>query len=461
MNKEILKDLPSVEELLNNNSIRCFLADTPRVLVVEAIRDVLDQKRKNILSGQANVDVGYAVILEEITNQIIARKCINMRRVINATGVVLHTGLGRGLIADKAKEALIRLCTRYCNLEFDLETNSRGHRNRHIENLIAQITRAESGFAVNNNAAAVMLALNTFAKNKETIVSRGHLVEIGGSFRLPEVINKSGTKLVEIGTTNKTYLCDYESAITENTACILFVHTSNFKIDGFTEEVDLPELVKLSKKYNLKLIHDLGSGAIIDLSKYGFDYEPTVKESIDWGVDLVLFSGDKLFGGAQAGIIAGKKDYVRLMEENQLSRALRIDKLRLAVLEATLRIYLDEETAVKEIPHFRMMFKKIEDLEKEAEYLAGVLNSVIGDNVVTKQIDGVSQVGGGSLPGVRIATKLVEVRHKNLSADELSKKLRLNQPAILTIIRNDAVLFDLRTLIDGDIESIREAFTAL
>ncbi|MCK9268550.1 MAG: L-seryl-tRNA(Sec) selenium transferase, partial [Alkaliphilus sp.] len=351
MNKgKILSRLPSVDELLNNERIINLLEEVPRNVVVNEVRNNLEKYRRQILSMDEESLDKFKIDIEGIIFNIIDSSYefmeMNLKEVINGMGTILHTNLGRALLSETIKDRVWSVAGGYSTLEIDILTGKRGIRYSHVVEIIKFITKAEDALVVNNNAAAVMLALGTMAKDKEVIVSRGELVEIGGSFRVPEVMKQSGTKLVDVGTTNKTHLWDYESAITENTAALLKVHTSNYRILGFTDSVSLKDLVELGRKNNIPVIEDIGSGVLVDLRKYGLGYEPTVQESIAAGIDVVTFSGDKLLGGPQAGIIIGKKCYIDKMKKNQLTRAFRIDKLTLVALEATLKLYLDEEKAI-------------------------------------------------------------------------------------------------------------------
>lgn len=457
--KNYLAQIPSVEEMLQQVKLKNLLADVPRMLVVDTIRSYFTELRK--LPGEKIKEETFAVekLTEEIINRVEKKMQPSLRKAVNATGIILHTGLGRACLSEKAKEAIQAVSDNFCNLEIETLGGKRSSRDMHLAELLPLLTGAEAGFAVNNNAGAVLLALNTFAEGKEVIVSRGQLVEIGGSFRLPEIMKKSNAKLVEVGTTNKTYLEDYANAITENTAILLHVHTSNFRILGFTEEVPLEELVKLGKEKNLIVMNDLGSGSLIDLTKYGFSNEPTVQGSIKAGADIVTFSGDKLLGGPQAGVIVGKKDLLAKMKKNPLTRALRIDKLCLAGLEATLKLYLEEKKAIESIPVYQILFKSLSEIEKMAKNLANELGKTKIGKISVK--DGYSQVGGGSLPTENIATKLVSVKPDKLKVDELAQKLRLNNPSIFARVSEDELLLDMRTLKEEDFNIIVNAFQKL
>lgn len=381
----------------------------------------------------------------------------SLKRVINATGVIIHTNLGRAPLSKRAIEEIIKIAKYYSNLEFDLKEGKRGSRYVHVESILKEITGAESVLIVNNNAAAVLISLNTLAFQKEVIVSRGELVEIGGSFRIPEVMKWAGCILKEVGTTNKTHLFDYENAINENTALILKVHRSNFEIIGFTEEVKIEQLVELGKRKNLPVMEDLGSGCFVDFSKYHLKKEPTVQEVLRAGVDIVTFSGDKLLGGPQAGIILGKKEYIEKIKKNPLNRALRIDKLTLAGLEATLRIYRDEKLAIEYIPVLKMILTSKEKLRKKANYLRKKLEELKLDKFKFEIIETVNKTGGGALPTLDLPSYAIAI-YSSLSPQSIQKFLRENDPPIITRIEEDKILIDVRCLFDEDYSEIIKAF---
>ncbi|MBC2579270.1 L-seryl-tRNA(Sec) selenium transferase [Clostridium sp. DJ247] len=457
--KELLRKLPKIDELLSEQIVKDEMKITARNIIIDSLRTAVEKYRESILNDEIHefekkhILSDYIYILEE-------KKESNLKRVINATGVVIHTNLGRSLLAEKALENVKNVAESYSNLEYNLKKGERGSRYSHVEQIIKTVTGAEAAMVVNNNAAAVMLVLNTLCKNKEAIVSRGQLVEIGGSFRVPDVMAFSGAKLVEVGTTNRTHLYDYENSINENTGVLLKIHTSNFKIIGFTEEVLSEDLVKLGKKYDIPLIEDIGSGTFVDFSKYGFAYEPTVQESIKKGTDVVTFSGDKMLGGPQAGIIVGKKKYIDEMKKNQLTRALRIDKMTLAALEGTLKYYLSEEEAVKNIPTLYMILSHKEEHKKRAQRLKRTLqNKVKGFNFEIQE--DYSMVGGGSMPVEKIPTYVIKVQCEKLSPQDLEKKLRKNTIPIIIRIADNAINIDLRTILDKDFDIIVDAFIKL
>lgn len=454
-NKDLLRKLPKVDELLKEDLVKKSLNAVMRPIVIEALRETIEEFRKNILKNLIS-EFSNDDILEHFNKLVVVKSLPNLKKVINATGVVLHTNLGRALLSEEAVKNIVSCANSYSNLEYNLKTGERGSRYSHIEDLIKKITGAEAALVVNNNAAAVMLVLNTLCCDKEAIVSRGQLVEIGGSFRIPEVMKFSNAKLVEVGTTNRTHLYDYENNINENTGVLLKVHTSNFKIMGFTEEVSLEELVKLGKENKVPVVEDIGSGVLIDFSKYGFYYEPTVQESVKKGVDVVTFSGDKMLGGPQAGIIVGKKVYIDKIKKNQLTRALRIDKLTLAALEGTLKYYLDEEIAVKDIPTLNMILSPKEEHKKRAQRLkTKIQKSVSGLDII---IDSdYSMVGGGSMPTEKIPTYILKIKSKSISAKQLETQLRNNIIPIIVRIFEDNILMDLRTIFDRDFDIITAA----
>ncbi|MBO8143895.1 MAG: L-seryl-tRNA(Sec) selenium transferase [Thermodesulfobacterium sp.] len=393
-------------------------------------------------------------LMEKVFNEY---ETPSLKRVINATGVVIHTNLGRSPLSEKAIEEIVKVAKYYSNLEFDLKEGKRGSRYVHVEEILKEITQAEGALVVNNNAAAVLISLNTLAYGKEVIVSRGELVEIGGSFRIPEVMKWAGCILKEVGTTNKTHLFDYENAITENTAMLLKVHRSNFEIVGFTKEVSLEELVNLGKRFGIPVMKDLGSGCFVDFSEYGMKKELTVQEVLKAGVDIVTFSGDKLLGGPQAGIILGKKELIEKIKKNPLNRALRIDKLTLAGLEATLRLYRDKALAIEHIPVLKMIFTPKQKLHKKAKYLLRKLKELKLKNFNFKVVETINKTGGGALPTLDLISYAVAVESK-FSPQAVQKTLRENDPPIITRIDEDKLLIDVRCLFDKDYEEIIKAF---
>ncbi len=453
-----LRQLPSVDRLLGEKQIQELEKVFPHDLIVDIIRENLSCYRLAILKGQDAP--ATEEIIANISNQVEGLARPTLRPLINATGVVLHTNLGRAPLSEEAIAAMETVSRGYNNLEFDLESGERGSRHTHIEPLLCRLTGAEAGLVVNNNASAVLLGLSALAKRKEVIVSRGQAVEIGGGFRIPEVMRQSGVKLVEVGTTNCTYIRDYEQAITPRTVALLRVHSSNFRVVGFTQMVTLAEMAELGKRYNIPVFDDLGSGCPLDTAQFGLDPEPTIQQSITSGVDLVFFSGDKLLGGPQAGIIIGKKIYIDKLKKHPLVRAMRVDKTRLAGLAATLVHYLKGEALVK-VPVWKMISMPIAEIERRARLWSQSL-----DGMATV-IDGESVVGGGSLPGATQPTKLLAIgdtRKPNL-APRLAKNLRYQDPPVIGRISENLLLLDPRTVVPEDdgtvVQSLKKSLKSL
>ncbi|WP_326909420.1 L-seryl-tRNA(Sec) selenium transferase [Sedimentibacter sp. MB31-C6] len=454
------RSIPKVDILMENEEIRKLSEMYTRDFVLQSVRKATEDLREYIRISESEDEIRKKIdnILEYIKNDLDEYISFNMKKVINGTGTILHTNLGRAVISEDIAEKINKIVTGYSNLEYDLQEGVRGSRYSHFEKIITKITGAEAAMAVNNNAAAVLLILNTFAKDKEVIVSRGELVEIGGSFRVPDVMEHSGVKLFEVGTTNKTHLYDYERAINVDTAALLKVHTSNYQIVGFTESVSLEELIKLGRKYNLPVIEDIGSGVLIDLSKYGLSYEPTVQNSINAGVDIVCFSGDKLLGGPQAGIIVGKKQLIDKLKRNQLTRALRIDKFTAIALECVFREYIDERKAVKNIPVLKMILKSFEEIHQQVKDLYNILNPILGSYCELNIQKCESQIGGGSLPLERLISECLTIKPKSMTTAALEEKLRLQEVPIVGRIVNDYFMLDLRTVTLEDMEIICDTF---
>ena len=456
LRQQALRKIPSVDEILSRPEILNLLEIHPRQVVVEAIRKGLGRRRKEILHGEEFSHLGdalfsfeslYPLVQEEINQQIQPR----LRRVINATGVVIHTNLGRAPLHPTALKHLIEVSKTYSNLEYDLDRGERGSRYIHVEEILCRLSGAESALVVNNNAGAVLLVLNTIAEGKEVILSRGELVEIGGAFRIPDVMKRSGALLKEVGTTNRTHFNDYQKAIGPETALLLKVHTSNFRVMGFTSEVSLQDLVQLGKEYQLPVVDDLGSGCLIDLTRYGLEKEPTVQEMIKTGVDAVTISGDKLLGGPQAGIILGKKKILDLFKINPLTRALRIDKLTLAALESTLLLYFDEKKAMEEIPTLRMLSLDTKRLKKRGKRLLKRLSGVTNKKIAFTLKEDVSQVGGGALPLQELPTLVVAIKPLEVSVNSLEENLRKGEPPIVCRISKEELILDMRTVFDEEI----------
>lgn len=459
MNKELLRKLPKIDELLKEKNISKLIEENSRTIVLECLRESIESYRKAILNNEiTSFDANEVITLAE--KFLKHKNKMHLRRVINATGTVIHTNLGRSILSDKAIKNVIEVATNYNNLEYEISQGQRGSRYVHVEELIKKITGAEAAMVVNNNAAAIMLVLDTLAKEKEVIVSRGELVEIGGSFRIPEVMKFSGAKLVEVGTTNRTHLYDYENNITEDTGVFLKVHTSNFRVMGFTESVSLEEMVDLGEKYHIPVVEDIGSGVLVDFSKYGFTYEPTVQESINRGVDIVTFSGDKMLGGPQAGIIVGKEKYIQRMKKNQLTRALRVDKMTLAALEGTLKYYLDEKDAIDNIPSLNMILMCPQKVKEKCMTLKRKLQRNTKEFTFTMD-KGESMVGGGAMPTEKIPTYVIKVTSPKFSPEAMEEKLRLGEISLVARIYNKELVLDCRTLFRKDFDDIVECFKKL
>ena len=448
MNKNLLyRSIPKVDILLEKEEIQNAIEEYGREIVMEAIREEMEELRAYI--GTCEDEKTALDKIESLTEQILRYvkkvNTPNMRMVINGTGTILHTNLGRAPISQEHMAKLSNIVTGYSNLEYNLEAGKRGERYSHFEELLCRLTGAEAAMAVNNNAAAVMLILSSMAKGGEVVVSRGELVEIGGKFRIPDVMEQSGATLVEVGTTNKTHYSDYEDAITEETKALLKVHTSNYRIVGFTDTVTIADLAPLAKERELPLIEDLGSGVLVDLSKYGLTYEPTVQDSIKNGADVVCFSGDKLLGGPQAGIIIGKKKYIDMMKKNQLTRALRIDKFTATALELVLQEYLSEEKAIQNIPVLRMIHETKEEVTARARSLKNMLNRAgLDADFGLEECE--SQIGGGSLPLERIPSMAVTVKPHNISVPKLEEEMRHLEVPIIPRTANDTIYLDVRTI---------------
>ncbi|WBB30189.1 L-seryl-tRNA(Sec) selenium transferase [Parvimonas micra] len=457
----LYKMIPKVDQILDNKVIKDLLDKNSKNLVMESIHEELDNIRNNISNGYDKNIISNKIenLIDNIKDNLMNKKTFSLRNVVNASGVVIHTNLGRSVLNSEIFENIKKVSIGYSNLEYNLEKGERGSRYSHLSEIIKKITGAEDCMVVNNNAAAVMLILSTIAKGKNVITSRSELVEIGGSFRIPDVCRESGAELKEIGTTNKTHLRDYENAIDENTAALFKVHQSNFKILGFTEAVSSFELKSLKEKYNIPIIEDLGSGVLIDLSKYGLSHEPTVQECIKNGVDIVSFSGDKLLGGVQAGIIVGKKEYIEKMKKNQLTRALRVDKFTLSALEAVFSYYIDEELAISKIPTLNMLTIKIEKLYDKAQKLIEYLGENNEFSYAIIDID--SEVGAGSLPTQKLPSKAIKVISKSFTENELEEKLRSNRIPIITRIYKGNLIFDVRTIFENEFCIIKDALNSL
>jgi L-seryl-tRNA(Ser) seleniumtransferase len=448
---DLLRELPSVDRLLNHARSAPLLSQFNRAYVAELCREILDGLRRAIRQGQDvdARDVDEDAILSRLERKLGGARQSHLRRVVNATGTVLHTNLGRALLPQAALDALCQAAAHPVNLEYDLEQGERGKREHVIDALLQELTGAEAATVVNNNAAAVLLALNTLAEGREVVVSRGELIEIGGAFRIPEIMARSGAVLKEVGTTNRTHPEDYAQAIGDRTALLLKVHTSNYRIVGFSSEVMLPELVEIGRARGVPVMEDLGSGALADLSRYGLPKEPLVAERIAMGADIVTFSGDKVLGGPQAGLIVGKKSWLSKISRNPLHRALRCGKLTIAALEATLRIYQQSVDVAEDIPTLRAFTRPLTDIEALGTLVLPLLEAALGKPFHVSLEDSTSQIGSGALPTEEIPTKVIAIRHEQMSADRVAEEFRRASPPIIGRIRDNRFLLDLRTVFDA------------
>lgn len=463
MNKNLLyRSIPKVDMLLEDESIQKMIEQYSRETVMEAVHIEMDKLRSYIAAAEdeEKAKARIRLLSSNIGLTVSAMHTPNMRKVVNGTGTILHTNLGRAPISAKNMKKVLDLVSGYSNLEYNLKEGKRGERYSHFEKLLCRLTGAEAAMAVNNNASSVLLILSSLAKGGEVIVSRGELIEIGGKFRIPDVMEQSGADLIEVGTTNKTHYDDYENAITEETKALLKVHTSNYRIVGFTESVGIDKLIPLAREHDIPVVEDLGSGVLIDLAKYGLTHEPTVQESIAKGADVVCFSGDKLLGGPQAGIIIGKKKYIDMMKKNQLTRALRIDKFTAATLELVLQEYLSEEKAVENIPVLRMLSEPKEEVQKRAKTLLRALrNRKLPADIEIRPCE--SQIGGGSLPLERIPSMAVTIRPEKISVNDLEERMRHLPVPIIPRTVNDEILLDVRTISDKDVKIIADQLKEL
>lgn len=457
----LLRALPAVDSLMALVAKETFIKSIPHTVVVNSIRKVVGHRRQQILDNDPAMNedsVSDARMIEVVKNVVHQAMTPNLKRTINATGIVVHTNLGRSLLAPEVIDNLVTIAGRYSNLEYDLAAGRRGSRYSSVEELICEISGAEAALVVNNNAGAVLLSLETLARDREVIVSRGELVEIGGSFRVPDVMAKSGGILKEVGTTNRTHLRDYENAIGPNTGLLLKVHTSNYNVVGFTAEVSLRELVDLGAAHQLPVMEDLGSGTFIDFSRFGLLKEPTVQESVTAGADVVAFSGDKLLGGPQAGIIVGKKRVIDAIKKNPITRALRIDKLTLAALEGTLRLYRDEEKAARTIPTLRMIMLPLPEIQDRAQGFADRLKRIGGPRMHIRLLESASKTGGGALPLIDLPSLCVGIQIDGLSPNTVEKMMRNNNPPIIGRIEDDLFVMDPRTIQEDEYATIEIAF---
>ncbi|PYV93850.1 MAG: L-seryl-tRNA(Sec) selenium transferase [Acidobacteria bacterium] len=465
MNKSLShlrRNIPSVDKILESNEVLPLITLSSRTFVLNLVRQVLNNIRQEFTDGIAKESTDsdiQALILEKLGEEFRHRIQPLLRRVINATGVLLHTNFGRAPLSHEAQKHLTEIAAHYSNLEFDLARGIRGKRDIYADRLLQQILGCEEAIVVNNNAAAVFLILNSLAENGEVLISRGELIEIGDSFRIPDILRKSAAVLREVGTTNKTKLLDYQEAINDRTKMILRVHPSNFRIVGFSSRPNLAELLRLCEASSIPLVEDLGSGCLVDLSPFGIEDEPNPKTSIEAGVAVICFSGDKLLGGPQSGVIAGKAEFVQKIRRNPLFRALRVDKLTLAALEATLLSYLKNRQAL-EIPLIQMIHLSAESIEKRAKAIMEKF-SALDSKLACHMTDGFSMIGGGSTPNYGLHTKLISLRSLRLSASKIEYQLRMSELPILTRVEKDSVLIDLRTVFPEDDARVVEAVMKL
>lgn len=460
----IFRKIPSVDLILDSPEIHTVLTKYSRSLVLKAIHQVLNGIRDKIEKANKDDELPY-LGLNNVIDHVIRKVSIlsqpSLKKLINATGIIIHTNLGRSLLSNKVIKRLKDLAGSYSNLEYDINTGKRGSRYVHAEDILKELTGAEAAMVVNNNAAAVLLALDTIAKGKDAIISRGQLVEIGGSFRIPDVMKRGRVQMVEVGTTNKTTIKDYEAAINQDTALLLKVHKSNFQIVGFTEEPGLIELVALGKKHKVCVMEDLGSGCFVDFSEFGIRKEPTVQDSVSKGADIVTFSGDKMLGGPQCGIILGKKDIISEIKTNPLNRALRIDKLTLLALQETLYLYRDKEVAFNNIPTLRMICQTYQSLCLKAEKLMSLIGKLECDNFSIELSDGFSQIGGGAMPLENLTSRLLCITPGRLSASSIVKSLRLFNPPIIARLEKNRVVMDIRTIQESELQAISDSLILL
>ena len=448
--KALLRTLPSVEKLLALPALEPLLCRYQRAYVVDTVRAVLASLRQEIMAGAVTESVAGDAIVRRVTTAIAREDRAPLRSVVNATGTILHTNLGRALLAQAAVAEVVRVATSPVALEYDLSEGGRGDRDEIIEADLLALTGAEAVTVVNNNAAAVLLALNTLAEGREGVVSRGELVEIGGSFRIPDVMRKSGVVLREVGTTNRTHIEDYAEAMSAQTGVLLKVHPSNYRIIGFTSAVELEELVALGRTHGVPVMEDLGAGALIDLTRYGLPREPVVAERVAAGVDVVTFSGDKLLGGPQAGLIVGRAEHIARIKKNPLKRALRPDKLTLAALSATLRLYRRSPDLVADLPTLRWLTRPLAEMDTVAARALPLLRAHLGEEFAVTVADAGAQIGSGALPEEELPSRAILIRHPRLPAEKIAARFRAAEPPILGRIRDGAFLLDLRGIFSAE-----------
>lgn len=459
-----LRNLPSVDALSKTKTARAIEEDSGAEHLTRLARAVIESLRARLLEEESSVSSREDLLKkaeERLSIFFEQEQRAGVRRVINASGVIVHTNLGRAPLSENARRAIVEEASRYCALEYDLSAGKRGRRGAQVEELLKELTGAEDAIVVNNCAAAALLILSVLAKGGEVIVSRGELVEIGGDFRVPDVMSQSGARLVEVGTTNRTKISDYERAITENTRAIMRVHPSNYRIIGFTATPALEELAQLAHEKNLPLYEDAGSGALIDLKPYGLDGEPTIGKSVSDGADIVSFSGDKLLGGVQSGLIVGRGEYIKRLRSFPMYRALRADKIVYAALEATLKSYL-RGNAVEEIPVLKMLSMTFDELNKRARGFVNKLKKKVSANKLSVEIiEGESAIGGGSAPATHPRTALIALKHESLNANALDEILRKNFTPVITRIVDDRIVIDLRTVFEAEEADLLSALAKL
>jgi L-seryl-tRNA(Ser) seleniumtransferase len=456
--RAILRALPSVDQLVRTLAARPELHGIPRPRVTATVRETLDRERRRLLDGGGEA-LGAASLAARVVARLTECGPFSLRPVINATGVVLHTNLGRAVLSDLAIQRLTAVAAGYANLELDLASKARGSRYSHVEAVLRRLTAAEDALVVNNNASAVLLALETLARGREVVVSRGELIEIGGEFRIPDILRRSGARLCEVGATNRTHLRDYADAIGPDTALLLKVHTSNYRVVGFTAAVSSRDLVELGRQRGVPVMEDLGSGCLVDLRPYGFPYEPTVQEVVGAGVDLVSFSGDKLLGGPQAGVVVGTHALVTRLKHNPLNRAVRIDKLTVAALEATLHAY-EAGDALETVPTLRLLTQPLAAVAARARGALRRLDAGTRTRLGATVVRSVGQVGGGALPTVELPTAAVALGTTGAQAQRLDEALRRGDPPVVGRIADDRLLLDFRTVLPADVAPLVRAVTA-
>ncbi|MFQ5601632.1 MAG: L-seryl-tRNA(Sec) selenium transferase [bacterium] len=448
-----LSKIPPVNQVLEQDEIKSLTSKYSHRLIHSVTQQQLEKYKSEILKNP-QTDKSRDAMLQEVVGRIAAYLTemfqTRLKRVINATGIILHTGLGRAPLSEQVKEDLLRVAEGYCALELDLATGKRGNRTAHVEDLLCELTGAEAACVVNNNAAAVLITLNTLSFGKEAVVSRGQLIEIGGSFRIPEVMEKSGAIMKEVGTTNKTHLKDYAKVLSAQTGLISAIHPSNYRVQGFTQDVELSDLVKLGEKHGVPVFHDLGGGVLVDLQKYGLPYEPIVWESVEKGIDIITFSGDKVLGGPQCGLIVGKRKYIEAIKSNPLMRALRCDKLIFAALESTLKLYFNEEKLLSLNKVLAMLTEKKSRLNKRAQNVLKSLSTKIDHQYQVKLEESVIQIGSGAMPLEEIPSQAVSIQSTTTPVDRLAKLFRLHDPPIIGYIRENKLYFDFRTVLPSE-----------